>query len=444
VVEVTRTPLIWLDHMAKYTGTFVGLMSLMACTDHSAELGTLPEGIADTVEVHAAPRVPDVLEELAADTAAFKDRGAVVLVPAAVKLAKGPSFDLRIPEGYELRVAAEGLARLRFITPAPDGRMFITDMHDLTDNKKGRVYILDDWNEDSARFSKRHLYLDGLRNPNQVAFHQTASDTFLYVATTNNLLRYPYRAGDTLPSAPPVTIDTFPNYGLNYKYGGWHLTRSLAFHGDKLYVSIGSSCNACIEKEEVRATIIEMDPDGRNQRIWASGLRNAVGLKWVGNELFATDMGSDQFGTEAPEDKLHHVVEDGYYGWPYFYQSGDKVIMDTVFAKPHMRLRAPMKAYAAVGAHTAPLGFDLFAGFADERLCNSFIVALHGSSIVKMGKGYAIVRVRPGYAPVHVVDGFLQNGERYGRPCDVRMRDADSFWFTDDLNGVLYLVRRKT
>lgn len=397
----------------------------------------------DTLRADHAPAERSAIEVLVQDTLQFKDRGRITLTATGVRLAKSNAFDLLIPEGYELRVAAEGMDRSRFITPTPDGRVFITDMHDLTDNMKGRVYILSGWNEDSARFAKRQVYLEGLRNPNQVGFYSTATDTFLYVATTNNLFRYPFHAGDTLPNAEPTVIDTFPNYGLNYKYGGWHLTRSLAFQGDKLYVSIGSSCNACIEKEDVRATVLEMDPDGRNQRIYASGLRNAVGLKWIMGDLFATDMGSDQFGTEAPEDKLHHVVDGGFYGWPYFYQSGSEVVMDTVFAKPHMRLRPPEAAYAALGAHTAPLGFDLFTGFSDDRLKNSFVVALHGSSVVKMGKGYAIVRVRPGYPPEKVVDGFLQNGERYGRPCDVRMRDADSFWFTDDLNGVLYLVRKK-
>lgn len=419
------------------------LAGFMACTGSPLQRapGSLP-----SLDSSAAPleEQQSVLERLAADSAAFKDRGGIALVTGKVSLAKGASFELGVPDGYELKVAAEGMDRLRFITPSPDGRMFITDMHDLTDNQLGRVYILSGWDEDSARFAKRHTYLVGLRNPNQVAFYSTPTDTFLYVATTNNLLRYTYHAGDTMPRAAPSVIDTFPNYGLNYKYGGWHLTRSLAFHGGKLYVSIGSSCNACIEKEDVRATILEMDPDGRDQRIYASGLRNAVGLKWIGDDLFATDMGSDQFGKDAPDDKLQHVIDGGWYGWPYFYQSGKDILLDTAFAKPDMRLRRPEKAYAALGPHVAPLGFDLFTGFSDARLENSFIVALHGSSIVKMGKGYAIVRVRPGYAPEKVVDGFLRNGERNGRPCDVRMRDATSFWFTDDLNGVLYLVRKRT
>ncbi len=321
--------------------------------------------------------------------------------------------------------------------------MFVTDMHDLTDNTKGRVYILDGWNEDTARFAKRSAYLSGLRNPNQVAFHITPQDTSLYVATTDKLLRFPFHHGDTVPSGAPMVIDTFPSYGLSYKYGGWHLTRSIAFHNDKLYVSVGSSCNACIETEEVRATILEMDPDGNNRRIYASGLRNAVGMKWVGDQLFATDMGSDQYGTEAPEDKLQLVTDGGYYGWPFYYQRGDSVLLDTAFAKPNMRLRGCAPAYAALGPHTAALGLDLFSGYDDPLLRGWFVVSLHGSSVVKMGKGYRIVRVRKGRRPQAVVEGFLQHGDRVGRPCDVRMRDANSFWFTDDLNGVLYLLRRK-
>jgi glucose/arabinose dehydrogenase len=421
----------------------LALIGMVACTGEGQDAEAVRAMVKDTLAVAKGDTTRNAIDLVAEDIIEHDDGGAIGLTSAHVELARGLTFDLQVPQGYELVVAAQGMDRPRFITPSPDGRMFITDMHDLTDNKKGKVYVLSGWNEDSGRFAHRQVYLDGLRNPNQVAFYTTPTDTFLYVATTNNLFRFPFHAGDTLPSTSPTVIDTFPNYGLNYKYGGWHLTRSLAFHGRKLYVSIGSSCNACIEKEDVRATILEMDADGRNQRIYASGLRNAVGLKWIMGDLFATDMGSDQFGNEAPEDKLHHVVDGGFYGWPYFYQSGSEVLMDTAFAKANMRLRPPEQAYAALGPHSAPLGFDLFTHFADARLRNSFVVALHGSSIVKMAKGYAIVRVRPGFPPEKVVDGFLQKGERYGRPCDVRMRDAHGFWFTDDLNGVLYLVRAK-
>jgi len=365
------------------------------------------------------------------------------LVPVTVRLADGRAVTLNIPEGYELKVAAEGMERFRFLAPSPDGRLFATDMHDLTDNRKGRIFIFDGWDEDSARFAKRTTYLSGLHNPNQVAFHSTPTDTFLYVATTGKLLRYAYHAGDTVPGAEPAVIDTFPSQGLSYKYGGWHLTRSIAFHKEKVYVSVGSSCNACIESEEVRATILEMDPDGGNRRIYATGLRNAVGLRWIGDALFATGMGSDHLGTQAPDDVLFHIEDGKHYGWPFHYQVGGELLADTAYLKSNMRVMAPTKAYAPLGARVAPLGFDLFKGFADPRLDNWFVVALHGSSIVKMGKGYAIVRVRKDHAPEPVVTGFLQGNDRVARPCDVWMRDSSSFFFTDDHKGVLYLLRLK-
>ncbi len=412
------------------------MVAVMACSDRQepeARPHVQDSPLVDTIGTPDSVRV----EAVVLDTTPVK------LIPADITLAKGLHFKLRIPDGYELKVAAEGMTRLRFLCPSPDGRMFATDMHDLTDNTQGRVYIFDQWDEGSARYATRHVYLSGLRNPNQVAFYLTPKDTSLYVATTEKLLRYQFHRGDTVPSGPPAIIDTFPSYGLSYKYGGWHLTRSIAFHNNKLYVSIGSSCNACIETEEMRATIVEMDPDGSNRRIYASGLRNAVGIKWSGDQLFATDMGSDQFGTEAPEDKLQRITDGGYYGWPYYYQCGDSVILDTVFAKRNMRLRGCSPAYAALGPHTAAIGLDLFSGYDDARLNGWFVVALHGSSVVRMGKGYRIVRVQEGHAAETIVDGFLQGKDRVGRPCDVRMRDATSFWFTDDLNGVLYLLRRK-
>ena len=124
-------------------------------------------------------------------------------------------------------------------------------------------------------------------------------------------------------------LATFPDYGLGYKYGGWHLTRTVVV-GEviigrigrtilslpKVYVAVGSSCNACEEKEEVRATIVEMDLDGKNQRYYARGLRNAVGLKWVKNRLWATNLGSDHLGDHRPADTFYSIEAEKNYGWP--------------------------------------------------------------------------------------------------------------------------------
>jgi glucose/arabinose dehydrogenase len=217
-----------------------------------------------------------------------KKRG-VKRVSHRIALANGKTFSLNLPEGFAIAVAAQGLKRVRFMAKSPDGRIFVTDMYNLADNTKGVVYILDEFNPASQSFQKVTPYLAGLRNPNSIAFYrdQKGVDWF-YLALTDHLLRYKYVSGENTPSAKPEVLATFPDYGLSYKYGGWHLTRTIAI-GDngKIYVSVGSSCNACEEKEEVRATILEMDPDGKNQKYFARGLRNAVGLRWIKGHLYA-------------------------------------------------------------------------------------------------------------------------------------------------------------
>ncbi len=234
-------------------------------------------------------------------------QSAVRLTPHKITLANGKSFTLNLADGYEINVAAEGLKRVRFMSRSPDDRIFVTDMFNLTDNKKGVVYILHGFDKTTRRFKKAVPYLTNLRNPNSVAFYtdRNGADWF-YLALTDRLLRYRYQAGANQPSGQPETLATFPDYGLGYKYGGWHLTRTIAVGSNgKIYVSVGSSCNACEEKEEVRATIIEMDPDGKNQRYFARGLRNAVGLRWLDGTLYATNMGSDHLGPEQTRRHDH-------------------------------------------------------------------------------------------------------------------------------------------
>jgi glucose/arabinose dehydrogenase len=176
------------------------------------------------------------------------------LVPQRVSLSKGRTFNLSLPEGFAIAVAAQGLKRVRFMAKSPDDRIFVTDMYNLTDNKRGVVYILDQFDSQSKSFGKVTPYLTGLRNPNSVAFYQDQNGVnWFYLALTDRLVRYKYIDGEDKPSAQPEVLATFPDYGLDYKYGGWHLTRTIAIGGNgKIYVSVGSSCNACEEKEDVR------------------------------------------------------------------------------------------------------------------------------------------------------------------------------------------------
>ena len=225
----------------------------------------------------------------------------IALKSQHVKLKKGLSFTLNIPKGYRLWVAAEGLRRPRFFAKSPDGRLFVTDLHDKSDNKKGRLLLLEDWNDSLKRFQKTTVYLANLHNPNQVAFYTRHGKHYLYIAETGKLTVFEYSPKSTAPATTGKIIATFPDSGLHYKYGGWHLTRSLAFHQDKLYISVGSSCNACIEKEEARAVIIEMNPDGTDKKIFARGLRNSVGIKWIDRQLWVSSMGRDGIGPTNPK-----------------------------------------------------------------------------------------------------------------------------------------------
>jgi glucose/arabinose dehydrogenase len=360
-----------------------------------------------------------------------------------VQLKNRISFNLSIPESYNIAVAVEGLERPRFFAKSPDGRLFVTDMHDRSDNKLGKILILENWNNKDQKFEKITTYLDGLHNPNQVAFYSVNDVYYLYVAETGKLSYYIYTPGDIRPSSTATVIASFPDYGLDYKYGGWHLTRSIAFHNKKIYVSVGSSCDACMETEEIRATIVEMDPDGKNQCIYARGVRNAVGIKWINDKLWVTHMGRDNRGPDKPEELFHTVDKGGFYGWPYYFQYKKKIYADTAFKNSPRQsfVKTPPIAAYSFKAHSAPLGFEYFSNFDDTLLNNSFLVALHGSTSVWRQRGNAIVQILPNGTYREIITGFLQGkteNKRFGRPCDVLQWDKNSFFFTDDKNGVIY------
>jgi glucose/arabinose dehydrogenase len=370
------------------------------------------------------------------------------LVPHRISLANGKSFDLNLPEGFDIRVAAQGLKRVRFMAKSPDNRIFVTDMYNLTDNKRGVVYILDDFDSGSKSFKKVTPFLSGLRNPNSIAFYtDQQSVNWFYLALTDRLLRYRYQAGDQKPGGEPEVLATFPDYGLSYKYGGWHLTRTIVAGGNgKIYVSVGSSCNACEEKEAVRASILEMDPDGRNQRHFARGLRNAVGLLWTQDKLFATNMGPDHLGDHKPADTMYEVRDGANYGWPYCFQSGPGRFPDVKFnpGGKKMKCRTVPPAYAAFDSHSSPLGLEYFDARNGGHLKDSFLVALHGSTKRSLNHGYRVVRI-PGTAqrsivPEEFINGFLDGTVVRGRPVDVLSFGTNAFLLTDDYAGVIYYV----
>ena len=367
------------------------------------------------------------------------------LTPHRIQLSNH-TITLNAPDDLEIVPAVEGLKRVRFFAKAPDERLFVTDMYNLTDNKRGIVYILDGWDPKRGRFAKVIPYMIGLRNPNSVQFYRDVNgQDWLYLAETDKLTRRKFNAGETKPTdTHPETLATFPDYGLSYKYGGWHLTRTIAFARDKLYISVGSSCNACIEKEKVRASIIEMNPDGSDQREIAHGLRNAVGLKYLDGHLFASNQGSDHLGLQKPDETFYALdpTADTDYGWPYCHSSNGKIFEDPGF-KRQSDCKGVPAPYAFFPAHASALGFDYFGDDSPTSIRDSFLVALHGSTDKRIGHGYKIVVMRKDERLQDLITGFLTGGVVMGRPCDIIKLDASSFLFTDDNKGVVFLVRKK-
>ncbi len=370
----------------------------------------------------------------------------IKLVPHKIRLKNGKTFNLNLPADYDIIPAAENFKRVRFFAKSPDGRIFVTDTHDLTDNTQGAVYILSEFDLGTGKFTKVTPYLTGLKNPNSVQFYKDENgQDWFYLAETDKLTRRKFTPDETKPTdTKPQTLATFPDYGLSYKYGGWHLTRTIAFAPNgKLYVSVGSSCNACIEKEEVRASVLEMNADGSNQRIFAKGLRNAVGLKWIGNFLFATNQGADHLGLNKPDETFYALTGGTDYGWASCYQSNGKVFRDPKYNRLKSCANVPA-SYADFPAHASALGFDYFdEQNTDEVIKNAFLVALHGSTNKDIGRGYKIVIVRKGEKLQDFINGFLQGKTVFGRPCDILKLDANSFLLTDDYSGIVYYVRKK-
>ena len=367
------------------------------------------------------------------------------LVPNKISLKNGKSFTLNLAEGFEIIPAIEGLKRVRFFAKSPDGRIFVTDMYNLADGSRGSVYILDGWDAAKGKFGKLILYMTGLRNPNSVQFYKDSDgQDWFYLAETHQLTRRKFTLGEIKPTGKPQVLATFPDYGLSYKYGGWHLTRTISFSPDnKLYVSVGSSCNACVEKEKIRASIISMNPDGTDQKEFAKGLRNAVGLRAIGKFVFATNQGSDHLGLQKPDETFYALREGADYGWPYCHSSNGVIFADPKFKRPGQCANV-VAPYAHFPARSSALGFDYFDDpETPDAIKNAFLVSLHGSTNKAIGHGYKVVIMRKGEKLQDFLTGFLKGSTVFGRPCDIMKLDANSFLLTDDFTGVVYLIRKK-
>jgi mono/diheme cytochrome c family protein len=212
-----------------------------------------------------------------------------------------------------------------------------------------------------------------------------------------------------------------------------------------LYLSIGSSCNACEEADARRAALLRYRPDGWDGELFATGLRNAVGFDWrpQTGELYATDNGRDLLGDDFPPCELNRIVAGGFYGWPY--ANGDNRPDPDLGPGHEDRIRAALPPVHAFRAHNAPLGIAFVrSAAAPPALRGAALVALHGSWNRTRKDGYKVVSLH--WQPDARIEerdflvGFERQGDVIGRPVDVAEGPDGSIYVSDDYAGSIYRV----
>jgi glucose/arabinose dehydrogenase len=373
------------------------------------------------------------------------DQGTLTLVERTLTFEDGSTAVFRLPKEFNIAVAAEGLGKARFMAQSADGRIFIPDMINWNLSHEGKMYILGGWDPQAKKFATTQIYLTKLRGPNDVAFYtDTSGKNWIYYTITEGLFRNPYNAGDTTPSGSRELVYSFPNKQSPGADGiVWHVTRTVLFDGDTLYVSVGSGCNLCEQVEgDMRAQILVMNPDGTNVRTYADGIKNAVGIALADGALYATENGVDHLGDEAPDDVMFKVVPGAHHGWPYCYETAGQKLDETNKSWKRKTVDCadvPM-SFVSFGPHTAPLGVTYFKN-AHPLLQNTFLVALHGSHKPELKYGYKLVRVMRDGSEETFMDGFMTaSGERVARPVHILQADENSFYLSDDFGGRVFYI----
>ncbi|MDE1968216.1 MAG: sorbosone dehydrogenase family protein [Alphaproteobacteria bacterium] len=344
---------------------------------------------------------------------------------------------LAAPPGFSVSEFLGGLTRPRLLTTAPNGDIFVAE------SAADRVTVVRA-PAGAPQAGQHEIFAADLNRPFGIAFYPPGPDPrWVYVANEESVVRFPYRNGDLRASGPPETV-------IRNLPAGGHWTRSLAFtpDGKHLLVSVGSASNdaeAGMALEADRADILEFDPDGGHKTIYASGLRNAVDIRFDGDALLAVVNERDGLGDDLPPDYLTRVQPGGFYGWPWYYIGAH--------ADPHHRGEHPELAHAVLAPdlliqpHSAPLGLVVYEGaqFPPDYRGDVF-VALHGSWNRSVRTGYKIVRVRmKDGAPTGEYDDFvtgflLPNGTVWGRPVGVTVARDGALIFSDDGSGTLWRV----
>ncbi|RZK67905.1 MAG: sorbosone dehydrogenase family protein, partial [Pedobacter sp.] len=291
-------------------------------------------------------------------------------------------------------------------------------------------------------------FLTGLNQPYGV----TIIGNSFYVANTDGLWQYPYKTGDTKITGTGKKILSLPAGGYNN-----HWTRNLITNADKskIYITVGSGSNVGengMENEVKRANILEINPDGTGEKIYASGLRNPVGVDWaLGTNMLWTAVNErDGLGDDLVPDYITSVKPGGFYGWPYAYfgQNEDPRLKGQ---KPEL-VKKTIVPDVAVGSHTASLGLAFYKGdkFPSKYQGGAF-VGQHGSWNRSALAGYKVIFVpfkdgKPAGKPEDFLTGFIADvdkAEVYGRPVGVTQTPDGAILVADDVSGVVWKVAAK-
>jgi glucose/arabinose dehydrogenase len=364
------------------------------------------------------------------------------------------------PAGWKVTALATDLKHPRWVTVLPNGDVLVAESNapERPDEGKGvkgramgyfqkkagagvqsanRITLLRDSDGDGVA-DTRSVLLDGLNSP----FGMVLVGGSLYVANTDAVLRFPYRAGDLRISAQGEKVANLPAGTRNH-----HWTKNViaSRDGSRLYATVGSNSNIAehgMDAEEGRAAIWEVELATGRSRVFASGLRNPNGLAWEpkSGALWTVVNERDELGNDLVPDYLTTVRDGAFYGWPYSY-FGQHVDDRVQPQRPDLVAKAIKPDYA-LGSHVAPLGLV----WSEGRLGTGMIVGEHGSWNRKPKSGYKVVLVpfqngRPSGKPVDLLTGFLSpNDEAWGRPVGVAIDSRGALLVADDVGNTVWRV----
>lgn len=344
----------------------------------------------------------------------------------------------KAPKGFTVTRFAEGLKNPRWTYVAPNGDYFVSE------SKKGNILLFRDTDHDGKPDMKK-VFLEGLNKP----FGMLVLNDYYYVGNTDGLYRYPYEKGMIKMKAKGEKIMDLPAGGYNN-----HWTRNVIAgpDGNKIYITVGSSSNVGdhgMDEEKRRANIIQANPDGSDQKIYASGLRNPVGEDFnpVTGDLWTAVNERDNLGDDLVPDYATSVKEGAFYGWPfsYFGQNKDPRWKDD--PHPDMVQKAIVPD-VPLGSHTASLGFTFYTKDAfPQKYKNGAFIGQHGSWNRSVFAGYKVVFIpfkngKP-QKPEDFLTGFVDNRKGkdvHGRPVGVTQTPKGDLLVNDDAAGIIWRV----